>query len=123
MIGEASSAFDEDLALVHEVGAAALDQSDQRQTVLAGDLLGAQRLLEPHRRDGAALDGAIVGEHQTALTPNDADPDHRAATEDSVVAVVVVHPQSGQGAELEKRSVAIHQPGHALPTQGLPPLL
>ena len=57
-----AAALDEHLALVQQVRAARLDQVDQRQLVLLCDLLRAQRLFQPHGRDGAALDRAVARE-------------------------------------------------------------
>ena len=43
-VAERLAAGDEDLALVRQVGAARLDEVEERQPVLAGDLHGPQRL-------------------------------------------------------------------------------
>ena len=119
LVGETASALDEDLALVHQIRAAALDQIDQRQLVLARDLLRAQRLAQAHRRDGAALDRAVAGRDQAALARNHADANDGATAEHRLLAVVVVHVEAGQAAELQKRRSAIEQARHALARQQL----
>ena len=53
-------AVGEDLVLEGQERAAAVDQVDARESVLAGDLLRAQVLLDSHRVVGAALDRGVV---------------------------------------------------------------
>jgi hypothetical protein len=123
LVGEGAAAVDEDLGLVHQVGAAAFHQRHQRQLVLARQFLRAQRLLQAHRRHGAALDGAVAGADQHALAGHHADADDAAAALHALLAVVVVHAQAGQRAELEKVAAAVDQPRHALARQQLAALL
>ena len=123
LVGEAAPAFDEDLALVHQVGAAGLDQVDDRQLVLARDLLRAQRLLQAHRRDGAALDRAVARRDEAAPAGDDADADDGTAAHHRLLAVVVVHVQPGEAAQLEEGRAAVEQARHALARQQLAALL
>src|SRR5690606_489826 len=53
----------EDLVLHGQVHAGAVHQVDDGQTVLDGDLLGAQVLLAGHGEPGAGLHGGVVGHH------------------------------------------------------------
>ena len=55
-------AVGEDLGLVRQVRAAAVDQIDARQPVLLGDLLRAQMLLDRQRIVGAAFDRRVVAD-------------------------------------------------------------
>ncbi len=113
-VGEDATALDEDLGLVVEVRSRALDQVDQRQAVAARDLLGAQPLAQAHRRDGAALDRAVVGEHQDARAGDVADDDDGGAAGDARVPIVVVEAEPGQRRELEERRSGVEQPSDAL---------
>ena len=123
LVGEASPAVHEDLGLVHQVRAAGLDQRHQRQLVLARDGLRAQRLLQAHRGDRAALDRAVACRDQDAPARHDADADDGAAALDALLAVVVVHAEPGERAQLEKVAARIEQPGDALAGQQLSALL
>ena len=67
------AAVDEDLGLIEQVGAGALDQVDQRQLVAPRDLVAAQALPEAHGRDRAALDAAVVDADQRAHARDQAD--------------------------------------------------
>src|SRR5690606_2842002 len=89
LVGEAACAFDEDVGGVVEVGAAGFGQGDDRQLVLHGHLLHAQRLLQAGGGDGAALDGAVVGQHQAANAGDVADAGDDAATGLAAVLVIV----------------------------------
>jgi hypothetical protein len=73
LVGEAAPALDEYLSLVDQVGAAALDEIDQRQLVLPCHFLRAQAFLQAHRRDRAALDRAVAGQHHAAFAGHRAD--------------------------------------------------
>ncbi len=119
LVAEGLAALDEDLRLVIEVGAAGLDELDQRQLVLARDFLAAQLLLEPHRRGGAALDGAIRGGDEAAYARDIADAVDDAAAEHILRAVIVVHAKSGEGRQLEERAAAVEQQRDALARQEL----
>jgi hypothetical protein len=123
LIGERAAPLDEDLGLVHQVRAAAFHQRDQRQLVLAGQLLRAQRLLQAHRRHGAALDRAVGSADQHALAGHGADAHDAAATHHALLAVVVVHAQTGQWAELQEVAAAVQQPRHAFARQQLAAVL
>jgi hypothetical protein len=122
-LAKAAPALDEDLGLVEQVGAAAFDQPDQRQLVVARQFLGAQALLQAHRRDGAALDCAVAGRDHAAFAGHRADADDGAAAEHAVLAVVVVHAQSGEGAELDEVAATVDQARHAFTRQQLAALL
>ncbi len=120
LVGEAAPAVHEDLGLVHQVGAAGLDQRYERQLVVAGDLLRAQRLFQAHRGDGAALDGAVARRHDACARPaTTADADDGAAALDALLAVVVVHAEPGERAQLEEVAASIEQPRDALARQQL----
>ena len=103
-------AVGEDLGLVRQVGAAGIDEIDAGQTVLFGDLLRAQMLLDRHRIIGAALDGRIVGDDHRLAPFDAADPRHHAGA----VHVAFVHAEGGERADLEERRAGIEQPRHAL---------
>ena len=72
-------AVGEDLGLVRQVGAAAVDQIDARQPVLLGDLLRAQVLLDGQRIVSAAFDRRVVADdhHLPARDAADAGDDAR----------------------------------------------
>ena len=123
LVGKAAPAFHKDLRLVHQVGAATLHQVNHRQLVLQGHLLGAQRLLEAHGCNGAAFDRAVVHRDQAALARHGADADDGAAAQHCLFAVVVMHVEAGQAAQLQERRVAVQQSGHALTRQQLAALL
>ena len=91
-------AVGEDLGLVGQVGAAGIDQIDAGQTVLFGDLLGAQVLLHRHREIGAALHRRVVGNdhHLAARHPADAT-DHARARR-----LIVIHAERCQLPDLEE---------------------
>ena len=119
LVGEALAAVHEDLGLVHEVGAAGLDQSDQGQLVLAGDLLCAQALFQAHGRDGAALERRVRGGDQAALAGHHADADDGAAAQHALLAIVVVHAQAGEHRQLQEGRAAVDQAGDAFARQQL----
>ncbi len=119
LIGEAAAAFDEYLTDVHQVGAARFDQPHHRQFVLQRDGFGAQALAQAHRRDGAALDGAVRRDHHAADARDRADAADDPAAQHVLLAVVVVHPEAGQGRELEPRRTAVEQQCDALARQQL----
>ena len=68
-------AGNEDLALGRQVRPTGLDQIDDRQPVLASDLIGAQRLAHGHRIRRAAADRGVVGHDQALRTFDHADAD------------------------------------------------
>ena len=99
-------AVGEDLGLVRQVRAAAVDQIDARQPVLPRDLLRAQMLLDRHRIVGAALHRRVVADdhHLPARHAADAGDDARARH------FAVVHVAGGELADLEERRARIEQP-------------
>ncbi len=119
LVGEALAALHEDVGLVHEVGAAALDQADEGQLVFAGDLLGAQRLLQAHGRDRAAFERRVRRRDQAALARHHADADDGAAAQHALLAVVVVHAEASQGGQFEEGRAAVDQAGHPFARQQL----
>ena len=123
LVGEAATAVHEDLGLVHQVGAARLDERDQRQLVLERDRLRAQGLLQAHRCDGAALDGTVARGDHHALARHRADPDDRAAALHALLAVVVVHAEAGERAQFQEVAATVEQARHAFARQQLPTLL
>ena len=122
-VGEDSPAVHEQLALVQQVGPAALHEADHGEPVLQGDLLGAQALLQSHGGDGSALDGAVIGADEAANTLDEADAHDVAAAGHVLAAVVVVHLEPGEGGQLEERAAGVEQPRHALPGHELAALL
>ncbi len=89
---------------------------DAGETILGGDFLGPQVLLDRHREVGAALHGRIVGDHHDlpAVHAPDAG-DHAGAWRRPVV-----HRVCGERADLEKRSGGIEQTLDALANRKLP---
>jgi len=119
LVRERPPAFHEHFALVKQVRAAGFHQIDERQLVLLRDLLRAERLLQAHRRDRAALDRAIAREDQRALARDHAYARDAAAAHDARLAVVVVHAPSGQRREFEKGRAVIKKPRYTLARQDL----
>ena len=78
-VAEHRAAGQEHLGLSREVGAAGLDQVDQRQPVLPRDLHRAQHLADRERVAGAAADGRVVGDDHALDALDDADPGDQAA--------------------------------------------
>src|SRR5690606_22604932 len=89
LVGETARAFHEDVGGVVEVGATGFGQGHDRQLVLHGHLLHAQGLLQAGGGNGAALDGAVVGQHQAAHALDVADAGDDAAAGLGAVLVVV----------------------------------
>ena len=108
-------AVGEDLGLVRQVRAAAVDQIDARQPVLLGDLLRAQMLLDRQRIVGAALHRRVVADdhHLPARHAADAG-DHARAGH-----FALVHVAGGELADLEERRARIEQPLDAVAGQQL----
>ena len=106
-------AVGEDLGLVRQVRAAAVDQIDARQPVLLGDLLRAEVLLDRQRIVGAALHRRVVADdhHLPARHAADAG-DHARAGH-----FALVHVAGGELADLEERRAGIEQPLDALARQ------
>ena len=99
-------AVGEDLGLVRQVGAAAVDQIDARQPVRLGDLLRAEMLLDRQRIVSAALHRRVVADdhHLPARHAADAG-DHARAGHLAMVQVA-----GGELADLEERRAGIEQP-------------
>ena len=95
------------------VGSARLHQIDDRQSVLPGDVLGAQCLGEAVSIGRARLAGGVVG-GDDALHPGD-DPDPG----DGVGPEILVRPPGCQGRQFEERGIPIHQQLDSLPDQEL----
>ena len=108
-------AVGEDLGLVRQVRAAAVDQIDARQPVLLGDLLRAQMLLDRQRIVSAALHRRVVADdhHLPARHAADAG-DHARARH-----FAVVHVAGGELADFEERRAGIEQPLDAVAGQQL----
>jgi hypothetical protein len=122
-VGEGAAAVDEDLGLIVEIGAARFHQADQRQLAFQRDLLHAQRLLQAHGGDGAALDAGVAGRDHRAHAGDVADAGDGAAAHDVLGAVVVVHVEAGQRGQLQERRAAIDEVGEALARGELAALL
>ena len=108
-IGENRAAAHEHFGLQQQIGAGALDKLHERQFVLQRDLLRANGFLDAHRMGGAALDAGIIGGDDAARAGNHADADDRAAAENIVLAVVLVHAEAAQRRKLKERRIAIEQ--------------
>jgi len=119
LVGKTAPAVNKNVGLVHQVGAARLHQRNQRQLVLQGNGLRAQAFFEAHGRDGAALDPAVTGGNQHPLAADLADADNRAAPLHRSLAVIVMHAQSGQRAQLQKAAAPVKQTRHPLARQQL----
>ena len=102
-VAERLPAGDEDLALVGKIGAAGLDEVDQRKAVLAGDLERAQALA--HGGDGAraAADGRVVGDDHALDVLDDPDAGEQAGADGEVGA------PRGERGQLEQRRVGIDE--------------
>ena len=102
-IAEHPPARDEDLLLGGQIRSAGLHQGNDRQSVLQGNLVGAQDFLHRPRVGGSALDGGIVGDQHALHALDHSDPGHHAGPDVKVGAI------GGQCAELEERGVRIDQ--------------
>ena len=115
-VAEGPTPGDEQLGLGGKVGPSRLDQVDDGQPVLQGDVRGAGPLAEGERVHGPTPHGGVVGRDQ-ALDPLDhADPD------DGGCAHRVLGAPRGQGASSRKARVPVEQQLDALAGQELPPL-
>src|SRR5690606_31514939 len=88
LVGEAACAFHEDVGGVVQVGTAGFGQGHDRQLVLHGHLLHAQGFFQAGRGNGAALDGAVVGQYQATHAFDVADAGDDAAAGLGAVLVV-----------------------------------
>ena len=110
-------AVGENLVLMRQVCAAAIDQVDARQPVRLGNLLRAQMLFDGHRVISAALYRRVVAHDHALATrhpPNTAD--DTSAGDFAVVKVVC-----RKLADLQKRRTRIKQTLHPLTWQQLTP--
>ena len=93
------------LGPVRQVGAAAIDEIDAGQAVLARDLLRAHMLLHRHRIIGAALDGGVVAHDHAFAALDAADAGDDAGGMDRVL----VHAVGGERRQFQKRRARIDQ--------------
>ena len=106
-------AIGEHLVLRRQKRAARIDEVEAGQMVVAGDLLGAQMLLDGHREIGAALDRRVIGDDD-AFAPHDAaDPGDDAGRRHRAV----IHAMGGKCRKFEKRRPRIEQHPDALARQ------
>ena len=119
LIGKTAAALDEHFRLIEQIGAAGFHELDHRQLVSHRDLLHAQMLLDAHRGDRAAFDGAVVGGHDAANAGDITDAGDTATALDAGIAVVVVHAKAGERRELEPGRARIEQKRDALARQQL----
>ena len=112
-------AVGEDLVLIGQVRAAAVDKVDAGQVVLRRDLLRAQVLFHRHREVGAAFDRRVVA-HDHAFAPR--DPPH-ACHDPRCGAGAVIEPVGREHADLEKGRAGIKKPRHPFARQDLAPAL
>ena len=108
-VGECRAAAHEHLRLQQQIGAGAFDELNKGKLVGERDLLGSDRLLDPHRMGRAAFDAGIVGRDHASCSRHHADADDRAAAEHIVDAVVLMHAEAGEAGEFEKWRVAVEQ--------------
>ena len=119
LIGEAARAFDKNLRRVIEIGTAAFGEGDHRQFVFPGDLLQAQGFFQAARRDRAALDRAVVGDHHRANSADVTDAGNQPATGRTAV-LVVMQLVAGEAGQFEERRAGVEQQVQALAGQQLP---
>ena len=108
-------AVGEDLILMRQVRAAAVDQIDARQAVCLGNFLRAQMLLDGHRVVGAALHRRIVADDHALPARNAANAGDQPRAGDFAVVQVVRR----KLADFEKGRAGIEQPLHPLARQQL----
>ncbi len=106
-------AVGKDLVLRRQERPARIDEIEAGQPVLAGDLLGAQMLLDGHREIGAALDRRVVGDDDAFAARNPADTGDDPGGRN----LAVIHAVSRQLREFEKRRARIEQRPHPLARQ------
>ena len=108
-------AIGEDLGLVGQVRAAAVDEVDARQAVCGGDFLRADVLLHGHREVSAALHRRVVGEDHALAARNAANAgDHARAGH-----FIAVHAIGRELAQFEERRAWIEQSLHPITRQQL----
>ncbi len=103
------------LVLPRQEGAAALDQVDAGQRVVAGDLLRPQMLLHGERIVGAALHRGIVRHHHAFAARDPADAGNEARPRQ----ILAVHALRRQRRQLQEGRSGIQQRGDALARQQL----
>jgi hypothetical protein len=108
-------AVGKDLVLVRQVGATGIHQVDAGQTVFAGDLLGAQVLLDGEREIGAALHGRVVGDDHALPPGHAADPGDDPGRRD----LAAVQSVGGQLGQLEEGRALVEQRAHPFARQQL----
>ena len=118
MLAKRAPAVDEDLGLVVEIGAAALDQRDDRAACCASAISCTRSfLLRPMGAMAPPLmpESLAVTTQRTPLT--EADAGNHAAALDVLRAVVVVHVEAGERRQLEERRAAVEHLREALARQ------
>ena len=95
----------EDLGLVRQVRAAAVDQIDARQPVLLGNLLRAEMLLDRQRIVSAAFDRRVVADDHDLFAGNSAD----AGDDPGARHFALIHVARGELADLEEWRAWIEQ--------------
>ncbi len=116
LVGKGLAARDEQLRLVQQVRPARFDHRHHRQLLLQRDLLQAQGFLHAPGRHGAALDGAVAGDHEAAHAADVADArDHVAARQRAILVVVLL--VAAEGGELQPRRAAVEHQMHAFARQ------
>src|SRR5262245_30692381 len=106
----------EDLGLMRQIGAAAVDKIKAGQTVLARNFLRAQVFFHCHRKVGATLDGGVIADDDALsglYTPDTRD-------EPRAVDRVVVHLIGSKRRELKERRSVIDQIHDSVARQQLP---
>ena len=93
------------LGLVRQVGAAAIDQIDARQSVLERDFLRAQMFFDGEREIHAAFDCGIVGDNHDLPAADLAN----AADQPGARCIVVVKPVGGELAEFQEGRARVEQ--------------
>lgn len=106
----------EDVGLLGQVGAAAVDEVQAGQLVLLGDGLGAQVLLDGDGVVRAALDGAVVGDDDARDALDDAHARDDAARGHVGLRVQL---EAGERAQLEEGRARVDEGGDAVPRQHL----
>ena len=108
-------AVGKDLVLRRQKRPARIDEIEAGQPVVAGDLLGAQVLLDGHREIGAALDRRVIGDDDAFAAHDPAD----AGDEAGGRHLAVIHAEGGELRQFEKRRARIEQRPHPLARQQL----
>ena len=107
---------------VHEVGAGALYQVNQRQFLAQGDLLDTEGRGYGGRRIGTGPDTAVVGPDHTAHTTDKTDAHDHAGARHAGIRVVIRYQVIGQCVQPQKGHARVEQQCDALMRTDLPPL-